>query len=216
MSINQIQEIDKFPGWRSWLNSRVDDLNIYSRLDLDIDLAVQGDILILDSSLEPTWVPNSSLLAGALDNMMTTPQAFTFTVGADLPIQLSNSYVISSPNITVNSNGELVLANAGIYLLCVNFNVNVTATTVNPSLSLQRWNSNTNTFVNDLEGLGISAYVPFNGSSGLTQTLCSIWPVILPLPNPTNNRFRIIGSNPGQLNTSLINTDSSLSVIRIS
>jgi len=216
MSINQIQESDTYPLWRDWLNSRVQNLNIASRLNLDIDLAEPGDILVLQAGNVIGWEPSTTVLTLALDRMMTTPTAYNFIVGADTPIPLSPVPVIASANITVNINGELVVNDPGIYMFFVNFNANVETSTQNPSLSLQRWDNAQGRFINDGEGLGISASVPVSGTNVAMQTLSAAWPVIVLSLEPLNNRFRIIGSNPGSSSCQLNNILSSFTVVRIS
>lgn len=216
MSINQIQEIPTFPGNRPWLNSRVDDLNIYSELDIDINLASVGDVLVIDSLGNPSWVPNSSLLTLTLDHMMTLFIAHTFVAGTNVHIPLNIVPIISSPNISINGNGELFLPDAGIYMLSVNINVLLTLTTQNASLSLERWDPIDNQFRIDGDGLGVSAIVPTPPSVAVSQTLASTWPVVVSSSHPTNNRFRITGANPGSSSVSLDVPSSSFTVVRIS
>lgn len=216
MSINQIQEIARFPGNRKWLNSRVDDLNIYSELDINIGAANVGDVLVIDAQGDPTWVPNSTLLSLTLDHMMTNFIAHTFVPNTTVHMPLNITPIIASPTISINGNGELFLQDAGIYMLSVNVNVLQTLTTQNPSLSLQRWSPVDNQFHDDADGLGVSALIPFSGSTAVSQSLSSTWPVLVSDSHPTNNRFRITGSNPGSVAVSIDAPTSVFTVVRIS
>lgn len=216
MSINQIQEIAKFPGTRDWLNSRVDDLKIYSQLNYDIENADVGDILEINGSLQPTWVPPSAITGSTLDHMMVKPIVFDFVHGVDLPIVFNSIPLITSPNIIIDGNRDLVITQSGVYMFFVNYNVSITSTSENPVLTLQRYNPSTGVFVNDGDALGVSAVIPQSGATLGLQTLTASWPVIVPSSSPSNNRFRMIGSNPGTQTCSLNIATSAFTVVRIS
>lgn len=214
MSLNQLQEIQKFPGWRSWLNSRVDDLNIYSQLNVEMDLAVTGDILEIGPSLEISWVPGGGVGGTTMDHMMAVANAFIFTSGVDSMVLFNNTSLIPSAHMSIINNGELLLTRAGVYMIMVNLNVATDDTTQNPSISLQRFDSATAQFLNVGDGLGVSAIIQPNYQQG-EQSLCAMYPVLIASDHPSNNKFRILGSNPGS-SVEIVSASSSLSVVKLS
>ena len=213
MSLNQIQESTIYPGKRDWLNSRVDTLSIYDQLNYNSSSALTGDIMELDASLQPTWVPSTSIISASLDFTDFRPNPYTFSSLSDPVINMNPVPILSSPNIVIQ-NGEIVFLDLGVYMMFLNFNLPITLTTQSAAVRLQRWNGTQ--FVNDFEGLAVSSVVPQTGNVAVSQTITAIWPVFLTVPHPTNNRFRLVGELTGPTVVTLSETISTLSIVRIS
>lgn len=213
MSINQIQQSNRFLGDRKWLNVRVDDLTIHNRLDVEVELADPGDILKLDVNNQITWVPSSLPVPGLLEKMFTRFNTYVFTAGARNPISISSSYIVSDPTIVVNPDGELIINGDGIYMIAVNLHANINSTTQNPGLILQRFNEQTQEFVDDLDGLAKTSIIASSENTPITQTLSSVYYIY---SGNISSRFRIMGFNRGTTNCSLLQTDSTITVVKIS
>lgn len=216
MSINQIQQSVAYPGYRDWLSLHVDDLNIYSQLDVDIELANRGDILEVQPDLSIEWIPGGGSIVATLDFTLFNPNPFTFVPGATLPITMNPVSPLPNAGITINANGEIVFSDKGVYYMYMNFNLPAISTSEAPSTTLQKYSVIAGEFFNDFNGLGLTAVVPQQGVVSNPQTMTAFWYIIVTDIHPSNNRYRIVGSSAGTNTTVLQNTISSLSIVRIS
>ena len=216
MSINQLnRDLINFPKNKKWLDGRVNDLTIISEFNIEMETADVEDELLIDAGLNITWVPTSAVVVANLDNASFPFQNHSFIGTVDMLIPLSSVPFCSSPDITVNAQGELVLAQQGVYMVFMNMFINTTTLNQCVGVRLQYYNPINAQFENFGEAFGKTSIVPASGSTVNSQTISAFWYALALTPNPTNHRYRVVGSSTNASITNLIGSLSLFSVVRV-
>lgn len=216
MSLNQINpNLVSFPGNKKWVNIRVDDMNILDQLNIDTSDADVGDELTVGVGGALTWIPSNIVSPIAIDSAVFRFTSIHINTVADVPLLLDPTPIVASPDIVIIGGTNVKINAIGRYMIFLNLVVNVTLTTNEVNVRMQRYNAAGNVWVNDLETLGVSSV--YQSPPGGNQSMTAFGVIVVRNLSDINE-IRIVGSlNSASSTVTPIQTQhSTLSLLKIS
>lgn len=203
MSLNEIYDNPADSSIKLWQDYRFNNLQIASNFDLDTTGASAGDILELDGSLEPIWVPFSSIVSAPLDHCVGI--IGTNSIPADNNgTQITVTTVAGSPIFSI-SQGGIVCSEACIVLVFLNITTDPTQFSL-PLISLVKKRGTVSTTLTEM-----SPYLS-ELDDVYVSTNC-VAPVQLQAGDVIQAFGILIGNSSNDC--ALINTESNINIVRI-
>ncbi len=212
MSLNEIYDASVGGSANAWRDIRVNDLNIANNLNINTTGATFGDVLELDASLEPIWVPYSGTSAVLADSCIypvnNTSIPFTAsTNGINLTfggaIHTSASYVVVGGKIQIQSTGK--------YLIFVNVNIQASANSTALTIGTILLQTTSGSVVTTI-GKGSSPVANQNIDAPRDTTINYVQPATLSAGDLVSYRAYPVNQT---VNTTIISNYSNITIMRI-